>query len=159
MDRRARRARLQRRRDRPRAPQRSLRHTPCVWLPARPSRPFWLWLSRDSLGIAFGQLRKRSALPDRMSNSHHFPDSFLWGASTSAYQIEGSPLADGAGPSIWQRFAHSPGRTTNGDTGDIACDHYNRWRDDVKLMKELGLQAYRFSISWSRIFPAGTGAI
>jgi beta-glucosidase len=94
-----------------------------------------------------------------MSNFHHFPDSFLWGASTSAYQIEGSPLADGAGPSIWQRFAHSPGRTINGDTGDIACDHYNRWRDDVKLMKELGLQAYRFSISWSRIFPAGTGTI
>ena len=94
-----------------------------------------------------------------MSNSHRFPDAFLWGASTSAYQIEGSPLADGAGPSIWQRFAHSPGRTTNGDTGDIACDHYNRWRDDVKLMKELGLQAYRFSISWSRILPAGTGTV
>ncbi len=94
-----------------------------------------------------------------MSNSHHFPDTFLWGASTSAYQIEGSPLADGAGPSIWQRFAHSPGRTTNGDTGDIACDHYNRWRSDVTLMKELGLQAYRFSISWSRVFPEGTGRI
>ena len=94
-----------------------------------------------------------------MSNSHRFPDAFLWGASTSAYQIEGSPLADGAGPSIWQRFAHSPGRTTNGDTGDIACDHYNRWRSDVTLMKELGLQAYRFSISWSRVFPEGTGRI
>ena len=94
-----------------------------------------------------------------MSNSHRFPDSFLWGAATSAYQIEGSPLADGAGPSIWQRFSHSPGRTANGDTGDIACDHYNRWRDDVKLMKELGLQGYRFSISWSRIFPEGTGKV
>ena len=94
-----------------------------------------------------------------MSNSHRFPDTFLWGASTSAYQIEGSPLADGAGPSIWQRFAHSPGRTTNGDTGDIACDHYRRWRSDVTLMKELGLQAYRFSISWSRVFPEGTGRI
>jgi beta-glucosidase len=94
-----------------------------------------------------------------MTESHRFPDDFLWGASTSAYQIEGSPLADGAGPSIWQRFAHSPGRTANGDTGDIACDHYNRWRDDVALMRELGLQSYRFSISWSRIFPAGTGAV
>ena len=94
-----------------------------------------------------------------MSNSHCFPATFLWGASTSAYQIEGSPLADGAGPSIWQRFAHSPGRTTNGDTGDIACDHYNRWRSDVTLMKELGLQAYRFSISWSRVLPQGTGRI
>jgi beta-glucosidase len=94
-----------------------------------------------------------------MNESHRFPESFLWGASTSAYQIEGSPLADGAGPSIWQRFAHSPGRTTNGDTGDVACDHYLRYQDDVKLMRELGLQAYRFSISWSRILPEGTGRI
>jgi beta-glucosidase len=94
-----------------------------------------------------------------MKDSHRFPESFLWGASTSAYQIEGSPLADGAGPSIWQRFAHSPGRTTNGDTGDVACDHYRRFRDDVKLMSELGLQAYRFSISWSRILPEGTGRV
>jgi beta-glucosidase len=94
-----------------------------------------------------------------MNDSHRFPESFLWGASTSAYQIEGSPLADGAGPSIWQRFAHSPGRTTNGDTGDVACDHYRRFRDDVKLMSELGLQAYRFSVSWSRILPEGTGRV
>jgi beta-glucosidase len=94
-----------------------------------------------------------------VSDSHRFPQGFLWGASTSAYQIEGSPLADGAGPSIWQRFAHSPGRTTNGDTGDVACDHYRRWRSDVALMRELGLQAYRFSISWSRIFPQGTGTL
>ena len=88
-----------------------------------------------------------------------FPDAFLWGAATSAYQIEGSPLADGAGPSIWQRFTHSPGLTANGDTGDIACDHYRRWRDDIALMRELGLNAYRFSISWSRILPEGTGRV
>jgi beta-glucosidase len=94
-----------------------------------------------------------------MNESHRFPDGFLWGASTSAYQIEGSPLADGAGPSIWQRFAHTPGRTNNGDTGDVACDHYRRFRDDVKLMGELGLQGYRFSISWSRVFPEGTGRV
>ena len=94
-----------------------------------------------------------------MTASHRFPDSFLWGASTSAYQIEGSPLADGAGPNIWQRFAHSPGRTTNGDTGDVACDHYRRYGDDVLLMRELGLQAYRFSIAWSRILPEGTGRV
>jgi beta-glucosidase len=94
-----------------------------------------------------------------MTDSHRFPESFLWGASTSAYQIEGSPLSDGAGPSIWQRFAHSPGRTANGDTGDVACDHYRRFREDVALMRELGLQAYRFSISWSRIFPEGTGRL
>ena len=88
-----------------------------------------------------------------------FPDKFLWGAATSAYQIEGSPLADGAGPSIWQRFAHTPGMTQDGDTGDIACDHYNRYRDDVGLMRSLGLQAYRFSINWGRIFPQGTGPV
>jgi len=91
--------------------------------------------------------------------TRRFPDGFLWGASTSAYQIEGSPLADGAGPSIWQRFTHSPGLTVNGDTGDVACDHYRRWADDVALMASLGLQAYRFSISWSRIFPQGTGRV
>jgi beta-glucosidase len=94
-----------------------------------------------------------------VSHSYEFPRGFLWGASTSAYQIEGSPLADGAGPSIWQRFAHSPGRTTNDETGDVACDHYRLWKSDVALMRDLGLRAYRFSISWSRVFPQGTGAI
>jgi beta-glucosidase len=88
-----------------------------------------------------------------------FPDDFLWGAATSAYQIEGSPLADGAGPSIWHRFAHTPGHVFDGDTGDVACDHYRRYRADVDLMRGLGLRAYRFSISWSRILPRGTGAV
>jgi beta-glucosidase len=94
-----------------------------------------------------------------MSESRAFPEGFLWGAATSAYQIEGSPLADGAGPSIWQRFSHSPGRTHEGQTGDVACDHYRRYRDDVRLMAELGLNAYRFSISWSRMLPEGTGRV
>ena len=88
-----------------------------------------------------------------------FPDGFLWGAATSAYQIEGSPLADGAGPSIWHRFVHSPGSTADGDTGDVACDHYNRYREDIALMRSLGLQAYRFSINWGRVFPEGTGQV
>ena len=88
-----------------------------------------------------------------------FPEGFLWGAATAAHQIEGSPMADGAGASIWTRFAHTPGMMLNGDTGDVACDHYNRWRDDVKLMRKLGLQAYRFSVSWSRILPEGTGRV
>jgi beta-glucosidase len=88
-----------------------------------------------------------------------FPDGFLWGASTSAYQIEGSPLADGAGPSIWHRFAHTPGRTHGGDTGDVASDHYRRFAEDVRLMKDLGLNAYRFSISWSRVMPEGRGRV
>ena len=94
-----------------------------------------------------------------MSSAHRFPDAFLWGASTSAYQIEGSPLADGAGPSIWQRFSHTPGLTANSETGDVACDHYRRWADDVRLMKELGLTAYRFSVSWSRVLPEGRGRV
>lgn len=88
-----------------------------------------------------------------------FPDNFLWGTATAAYQIEGSPTADGAGPSIWQRFAHTPGKMLNGDTGDIACDHYNRYREDVALMRSLGMQAYRFSIAWGRIFPSGFGKV
>jgi len=86
-----------------------------------------------------------------------FPENFLWGSATSAYQIEGSPLADGAGPSIWQRFAHTPGMMVGGDTGDIACDHYRRMESDVALMRELGMQAYRFSVSWSRVLPQGKG--
>ncbi len=88
-----------------------------------------------------------------------FPPGFLWGAATSAYQIEGAPLADGAGPSIWQRFSHTPGRMTLGHTGDVACDHYHRYAEDVALMRDLGLGAYRFSISWSRVLPAGTGTV
>lgn len=86
-----------------------------------------------------------------------FQPGFLWGAATSAYQIEGSPLADGAGPSIWHRFAHHPGNVANNDHGDLACDHYRLFADDVVLMRELGLQAYRFSISWSRVIPQGSG--
>ena len=94
-----------------------------------------------------------------MTGSFRFPEGFLWGAATSAYQVEGSPLADEAGSSIWHRFSHTPGHTANGDTGDVACDHYRRWADDVRLMGELGLTAYRFSISWSRVLPAGTGRV
>jgi beta-glucosidase len=94
-----------------------------------------------------------------VTTSNLFPADFLWGASTSAYQIEGSPLADGAGPSIWHRFSHTQGRVRNGDTGDLACDHYRRWRDDVALMKRLGLKSYRFSIAWGRVLPDGFGKI
>jgi beta-glucosidase len=93
-------------------------------------------------------------LPD-----HTFPAGFLWGAATSAYQIEGSPLADGAGESIWHRFAHTPGRVFENQHADLACDHYRRYRDDIALARELGIRAYRFSISWSRVLPAGTGRV
>lgn len=88
-----------------------------------------------------------------------FPPWFLWGAATSAYQVEGSPLADGAGPSIWHEFAHQPRRIANGDTGDVACDHYRRYQSDVALMAQLGLTAYRFSIAWGRVLPAGRGPV
>lgn len=94
-----------------------------------------------------------------MSGTSRFPDGFLWGAATSAYQVEGSPLADGAGASTWHRFSRRPGAIVNGDTGDVACDHYRRFREDVALMRELGLTAYRFSVSWSRVLPGGTGAV
>jgi len=94
-----------------------------------------------------------------MTQEHRFPAGFLFGAATSAYQIEGSPLADGAGPSIWHRFSHTPGAIETGETGDVACDHYRRSESDVGLMHDLGLTAYRFSISWSRVLPSGRGAV
>ena len=94
-----------------------------------------------------------------MSRVYRFPDQFLWGAATSAYQIEGYPLADGAGPSIWERFSHTPGRVVNNDTGNIATDHYHRYPADVELMSTLGLTSYRFSIAWARILPEGTGRV
>jgi beta-glucosidase len=93
-----------------------------------------------------------------MSATGSFPSRFLWGASTAAYQIEGAWNEDGKGESIWDRFCHTSGRIANGDTGDVACDHYHRWRQDVDLIKELGLQAYRFSVSWSRVLPDGRGS-
>ncbi len=87
-----------------------------------------------------------------------FPDGFLWGASTAAYQIEGAIREEGRGPSIWDAFCRLPGTIANGDTGDVACDHYHRWPEDVALMRELGLGAYRLSTAWPRILPDGKGA-
>jgi len=87
-----------------------------------------------------------------------FPQGFTWGAATAAYQIEGSAGADGRGPSVWDTFSRTPGNVRGGDTGDIACDSYRRYREDVALMASLGLGAYRFSVSWPRIQPTGRGA-
>jgi beta-glucosidase len=87
-----------------------------------------------------------------------FPDGFAWGVSTAAYQIEGAVAEDGRGPSIWDTFSHQPGRTTNGDTGDIACDAYHRMDEDLGLLSQLGVTGYRFSIAWPRIQPDGRGA-
>ena len=86
-----------------------------------------------------------------------FPDGFAWGAATAAYQIEGAASIDGKGPSVWDTFSHAPGNVRGGDTGDIACDSYHRYREDVALMATLGLNAYRFSISWPRVQPGGRG--
>jgi beta-glucosidase len=91
--------------------------------------------------------------------SDGLPAGFRFGAATAAYQIEGAARADGRGESIWDRFAHTPGRVARGDTGDVACDHYNRWRSDLDLMATLGLEAYRFSIAWPRVMPEGSGAV
>src|SRR3990172_3996700 len=88
-----------------------------------------------------------------------FPPGFMWGAATASYQIEGAVGADGRGESIWDRFAHTPGRVADGDTGDVACDHYHRYREDVALMADLGLDAYRFSVAWPRIIPDGTRTV
>src|SRR5262245_9592859 len=89
--------------------------------------------------------------------TREFPSGFIWGVATSAYQIEGAATADGKGKSIWDTYAHKPGRIRGGATGDVANDHYHRYKDDVALMASLGAKAYRFSISWPRIFPTGRG--
>jgi beta-glucosidase len=88
-----------------------------------------------------------------------FPANFTWGAATAAYQIEGAAAKDGRGPSVWDTFSRTPGKVRGGDTGDIACDSYHRYREDADLIKSLGLSAYRFSVSWPRILPAGSGTV
>lgn len=88
-----------------------------------------------------------------------FPTSFVWGTATAAYQIEGAVAEDGRGPSIWDEFCDRPGVVVGGDTGTVAADHYHRWESDIELMNQLGLDAYRLSLSWSRILPTGSGAV
>ncbi len=95
----------------------------------------------------------------RAAAKRTLPAGFVWGVSTAAYQIEGGATADGRGPSIWDVFSHQPGRVANGDTGDIACDHYHRYAEDIALMRGLGIDAYRFSVSWSRVMPTGSGKV
>jgi beta-glucosidase len=94
-----------------------------------------------------------------MINRSNFPKNFVWGAATSSFQIEGATTSDGRGPSIWDTFAATPGKTRNGDTGEPGCDHYQRYHSDLDLMKELNLEAYRFSTAWSRVLPTGRGQV
>jgi beta-glucosidase len=123
-------------------------------------------LSRRTFAKLFGSAALApTALPNFASAAtnpaapapHSFPKGFLWGSATASYQVEGAVNEDGRGPSIWDTFSHTPGKTNMGDTGDIANDHYHLYKSDIALMKALGLQTYRFSVSWSRIFPTGTG--
>ena len=90
---------------------------------------------------------------------HSFPANFIWGAASSSYQIEGAHDADGKGPSVWDVFCRKPGAIACGHKGEHACNHYTRWREDVAIMRDLGVKAYRFSISWPRVIPEGTGTI
>jgi beta-glucosidase len=105
-----------------------------------------------------GEVRAQSSETAPAAPPRSFPDGFLWGTATASYQVEGAWNEDGKGESIWDRFAHTPGKIKDGDTGDVADDHYHRYKEDVQLMKAMGAKSYRFSISWSRIFPEGTGA-
>jgi hypothetical protein len=109
--------------------------------------------------IAFNTRPEDSAdeVPEPSAAARKFPDGFYWGTATCAYQIEGAWNEDGKGPSIWDTYAHTPGKIKNNDNGDVANDHYHRYKEDVALMKDLGATAYRLSISWPRIFPSGTG--
>ena len=124
-------------------------------------RPMLTSRAADS-AVARGRARPfawRAARGAAVAEENAFPADFVWGASTSAYQIEGAVDADGRGKSIWDVFCHTPGKVKNGDTGDVACDHYHRWRDDIALLARGGFAAYRFSIAWPRILPAGAGAV
>ncbi len=96
--------------------------------------------------------------PNPRANYYQFPDGFLWGCATAAYQVEGGATADGRGQSIWDVFSHTPGKTHNGETGDVSDQDYTRYKEDIQLLKDLGAKCYRFSVSWTRIFPDGTGA-
>ena len=100
----------------------------------------------------------KTETPDPAASGREFPKGFLWGSATASYQVEGAVNEDGRGPSIWDTFSHTPGKTVNNATGDVADDHYHRYKEDVQLMKSLGVKSYRFSIAWPRVFPQGSGA-
>ncbi len=115
---------------------------------------------RDARGTRTANRRgTRKASPQRRKTAAPFPEDFLWGAATASYQIEGAIDEDGRAPSIWDMFSARPGAVNDGDTGAVACDHYHRHREDVALMRRLGLRAYRFSVAWPRVLPEGTGAV
>src|SRR5215475_4296260 len=112
-------------------------------------------MAASSATTAGAQAAKKADMA--RSAPRQFPNGFFWGTATSSYQIEGAWNEDDKGPSIWDTYAHTPGKIKNDDTGDVANDHYHRYKEDVALMKDIGANAYRFSIAWPRVFPDGTG--
>src|SRR5690348_14714476 len=120
-------------------------------------------ISRRELGKALaaagaaGALAKPGVANALQPNDLSFPKDFRWGTATASYQIEGAVKEDGRGPTNWDIFSHTPGRTFNGDTGDVADDSYHRYAEDTQLLKNLGVSSYRMSLAWSRIFPTGRG--
>src|SRR5205823_407146 len=127
----------------------------------RSGRPSWSHLPPGTAPVVTSPPRHQPAERTTMSNefTRSFPRDFVWGAATASYQIEGAANEDGRGESVWDRFCATPGKVRNGDTGAIACDFYHRYRDDIALMRELGLDAFRFSIAWPRILPKGHGRV
>ena len=107
--------------------------------------------------LGAGEKTENEQINVQQSSMRTFPAGFLWGSATASYQVEGAFNEDGRTPSIWDTFSKMPGKTVDGATGDVADDHYHRYKGDVQLMKNLGVKSYRFSISWSRVFPDGTG--
>ena len=127
-------------------------------------RTFAKILGLSSVGLSLPQMSDAAATTSsqargaRVSTAKQFPDGFLWGAATAAYQVEGAVHEQGRGISIWDTFSHTPGKTDRGDNGDVAADFFHRYREDIQLMKQLGLASFRFSVAWPRIFPTGTGS-
>ena len=133
---------------------------------ARCDRRSFLGSSGGAVGAALvsacgpgGGSSKTPAAAMRGQASSTFPADFVWGTATASYQIEGAVAEDGRGPSIWDVFCKKPGATFEGDSGDVACDHYHRYIEDVALLKELGVKSYRLSLSWTRLLPDGRGRV
>src|SRR5205807_7032512 len=134
-----------------RCPSTSARGSPPISSPRSPPR------ARAATSPLPHLPSERKSMSSQLTKS--FPPDFVWGAATASYQIEGAANEDGRGESVWDRFCATPGKVRNGDNGAIACDFYHRYRDDIGLMRELGLDAFRFSIAWPRIIPGGRGPV